>query len=218
MPGTEEAAHTMDDRERRSLFEAEAVPHMDALYSSALSMTRNSATADDLIQETYLKAWRFWDKFEPGTSCKAWLFRIMTNTYINMYRKWSREPHKVGFEDIEGHSESKIASDAPIAMQPLLDVTEREAFDNLFTDEVKAAIESLPLYFRVVALLSDVQGFTYQEIADILDIPIGTVRSRLSRARSMLQEALRDYARERGLSGEPRNADAQEEESDYREA
>ena len=159
---SEKAVRTMDDRERRSRFEAEALPHMDALYSSAVSMTRNSATADDLIQETYLKAWRFWDKFTPGTSCKAWLFRIMTNTYINMYRKSSREPHKIGFDDIEGHSESKIASEEPIAMRPILDEAEREGFDELFTDEVKAAIESLPPYFRVVALLSHVQGFTYQ--------------------------------------------------------
>ncbi len=198
----------MSDRERRRQFEAEALPHIDALRSSALSMTRNSATADDLVQETYLKAWRFWDKFEPGTSCKAWLFRIMTNTYINMYRKWSREPYKVDFEDIEEHSESKISSAEPIGMPAVLDDAERSAFDNLFSDEVKAAVEGLPPYFRIVAVLSDIQGFTYQEVADILDIPIGTVRSRLSRARGMLQEKLREYARERGLVGERRTDDS----------
>ncbi len=195
----------MDDQERRRRFEAEAMPHMDALYGSALSMTRSATMADDLVQETYLKAWRFWDKFTPGTSCKAWLFRIMTNTYINMYRKRSREPYTVDFNDIEERSESQVTSGDVISLPATLDESERASFDALFSDEVKAALESLPPYFRIVAILSDIQGFTYQEIADILDIPIGTVRSRLSRARGMLQEKLREYARDRGLIGDARN-------------
>lgn len=194
----------MNDQERRRRFEAEAMPHMDALYGSAVSMTRSATMADDLVQETYLKAWRFWDKFTPGTSCKAWLFRIMTNTYINMYRKRRREPYTVDFDDIEERSELQVASGEAIALPATLDESERASFDALFSDEVKAALESLPPYFRIVAILSDIQGFSYQEIADILDIPIGTVRSRLSRARGMLQGKLREYARERGLIGDAR--------------
>ena len=194
----------MSDQERLRQFEAEAVPHMDALYGSALSMTRTAVLADDLVQETYLKAWRFWDTFTPGTSCKAWLFRIMTNTYINMYRKRSREPYTVDFDDIEERSESQVVSGEALAFPAALDEAERASFDALFSDEVKAALEGLPPYFRIVAILSDIQGFTYQEIADILDIPIGTVRSRLSRARGMLQQKLGEYARERGLIGDTR--------------
>jgi len=186
----------MQKNGRRAQFEREALPHLDALYNSALGMTRDPSSADDLIQETYLKAWRFWDQFKPGTSCKAWLFRIMTNTYINQYRRWSREPYKVDFDDIEEHSESRVAEEAAGALQQT-----QEAIESLFSDEVKAAVEGLAPYFRVVLLLSDVEGFKYQEVADILDIPIGTVRSRLSRARAMLQEKLSGYARERGLTG-----------------
>lgn len=185
--------------ERRADFERTALPHLDALYTSAVSMTRNSASADDLVQETFLKAWRFWDKFTPGTSCRAWLFRIMTNTFINEYRRWSREPFKVDFDEVEERSEDKIVAGTPLTAG--LAEVEPSALDQLFSDEVKAAIESLPPYFRIVALLSDVEGFSYQEIADIIDVPIGTVRSRLSRARGMLQEKLVAYARARGLTG-----------------
>jgi len=191
---------------RRADFEATALPHLDALYHAALSMTRNAANADDLVQETFLKAWRFWDKFKAGTSCKAWLFRIMTNTYINQYRRWSREPYKVDFDEIEEHSEHKISGDAVAT----LDEAEREAFDQVFSDEVRAAMESLPPYFRIVALLADVEGFSYQEIAEMIDVPIGTVRSRLSRARGMLQRRLLDYARERGLAGKRQGTDSNE--------
>jgi RNA polymerase sigma-70 factor, ECF subfamily len=184
----------MPNEKRRTEFETEALPHMDALYNSALSLTRSGAGADDLVQETYLKAWRFFDSFKPGTSCKAWLFKIMMNTYINQYRRRARQPQSVDFHDIEGHSESRIEA----SVQPQ-SAEERIAYDGLFSDEVKAALESLPEYFRSVALLADMEGFSYQEIADMLDVPIGTVRSRLSRARGMLQKKLMDYARERGI-------------------
>ncbi len=187
----------MDIDGRRADFEALALPHLDALYHAALSMTRNAANSDDLVQETYLKAWRFWDKFTPGTSCKAWLFRIMTNSYINQYRKRSREPCKVDFDEIEEHSEEKIVDEG---MTTSLEA-DPAAFHQVFSDEVKAAIESLPPYFRIVALLADVEGFSYQEIAEILGVPIGTVRSRLSRVRGMLQKKLFGYARERGFGG-----------------
>ena len=182
---------------RRIEFEEEALPHIDALYNSALSLTHDPISADDLVQETYLKAWRFFDSFSPGTSCKAWLFKIMMNTYINQYRRRNRQPQTVDFKEIEDHAESRIGLD-----MPPLDGSAQTVFNGLFSDEVKSALESLPEYFLDVALLADIEQFTYQEIADILGVPIGTVRSRLSRARSLLQAKLFHYARERGLAGQ----------------
>ena len=182
---------------RRAEFEEVALPHLDALYNSALSLTHNGVAADDLVQETYLKAWRFFDSFATGTSCKAWLFKIMMNTYINQYRRRNRQPQTVDFKEIEDHSESRLGPD----VTPL-DPDAYLVFDGLFSDEVKSALESLPDYFLEVALLADVEQFTYQQIADILDVPIGTVRSRLSRARGLLQTKLWGYAKERGLAGD----------------
>ena len=173
-------------------FESEAIPHMDALYNFALKMTRDSDDANDLVQETYLKAFRFFDKFEKGTNCKAWLFRIMKNTYINNYRKKTKEPGKVDYDEIENFYENIKASSTDSAH------LEKELYDNLLDDELSGAISSLPEDFRTVVILCDIEGMTYEEIADFIDCPVGTVRSRLHRARKMLFTKLYDYADGKG--------------------
>lgn len=190
--------HTEDIARKRQEFEAEAMPHMQALYNFALRLCRDSEDAADLVQETFLKAFRFFDKFERGTNCKAWLFRILKNSYINRYRKTSKEPDVVGYDVVEDFYETirdpNIAASAP----------EEEVFSNAMDDVVARAIEELPEEFRTVVILCDIEEFTYEEIADFVDCPIGTVRSRLHRARKMLASRLHDYARERGYgSGEP---------------
>jgi RNA polymerase sigma-70 factor, ECF subfamily len=173
-------------------FEREAVPHMDALYNFALKMTGDSDDANDLLQETYLKAFRFFDKFEKGTNCKAWLFSIMKNTFINTYRKQSKEPDKVDYEDVENFYENIKASSTDDAH------LEKEIFDNLLDDELSEAIAGLPEDFRTVILLCDIEGYSYEEIADFVDIPVGTVRSRLHRARKMMYTKLYKYAENKG--------------------
>jgi len=183
---------------KRQEFEAEAMPHMQALYNFAVRLCRDSEDAADLVQETYLKAFRFFDKFERGTNCKAWLFRILKNSYINRYRKTSKEPDVVGYDVVEDFYETirdpNIAASAP----------EEEVFSNAMDDLVARAIEELPEEFSTVVILCDIEEITYEEIADFVDCPIGTVRSRLHRARKMLASRLYDYARERGYgSGEP---------------
>lgn len=174
-------------------FEKEAIPHMNALYNFALKMTGDEDDADDLVQETYLKAFRFFDKFEKGTNCKAWLFRILKNSYINDYRKQVKEPNKVDYEDIQNFYEN-IKSDEVESKH-----YEQDVFSNLLDDEISKAITDLPEDFRTVIILSDIEGFTYDEIADFVDIPVGTVRSRLHRARKMLYSQLYDYAKDRGF-------------------
>ncbi len=174
------AIFTSEERKLNQEFEREAVPHMDALYNYAVKMTGDSDDASDLIQETYLKAFRFWDKFEKGTNCKAWLFRIMKNTFINTYRKTSKEPDKVDYEEIENFYENIKPSSTDSAH------LEKDIYDNLLDDEMSEAISSLPEDFRTVIILCDIEGYTYDEIADFVDVPVGTVRSRLHRARKML--------------------------------
>ncbi|MCU7496015.1 MAG: sigma-70 family RNA polymerase sigma factor [Ignavibacteria bacterium] len=181
-----------DDRQKYIDFEREALPHMNALYNFALRMTGSSDDADDLVQETLLKAFRFFDKFEKGTNCKAWLFRILKNSYINDYRKHSKEPSKVDYEDIENFYENIKSSDVKS------DHLVEDVYNNLLDDDISSAISSLPEDFRTVIILSDIEGFTYEEIADFVDCPIGTVRSRLHRARKMLYVRLNKYAQERG--------------------
>lgn len=174
-------------------FEKEALPHMDALFNFALRMTGGSDDANDLVQETYLRAFRFFDKFEKGTNCKAWLFRIMKNTYINTYRKQAREPAKVDYDEIENFYENiKAASVNSLHV-------EKEIYENLLDDDITNAISSLPEDFRTVVILCDIEGFTYEEIADFVDIPVGTVRSRLHRARKMLFTKLYSYADNKGF-------------------
>lgn len=186
------AIFTSEERKLNQEFEREAVPHMDALYNYAVKMTGDSDDASDLIQETYLKAFRFWDKFEKGTNCKAWLFRIMKNTFINTYRKTSKEPDKVDYEEIENFYENIKPSSTDSAH------LEKDIYDNLLDDEMSEAISSLPEDFRTVIILCDIEGYTYDEIADFVDVPVGTVRSRLHRARKMLFTKLHKYASDKG--------------------
>jgi RNA polymerase sigma-70 factor (ECF subfamily) len=181
-----------DEQKANAEFEREAVPHMDALYNFAIKMTGDSDDASDLLQETYLKAFRFWEHFEKGTNCKAWLFRIMKNTFINTYRKNKKEPDKVDYEEIENFYENIKPSSTDSAH------LEKDIYDNLLDDELSSAISSLPEDFRTVIILCDIEGYTYDEIADFVDVPVGTVRSRLHRARKMLFTKLYKYAGDKG--------------------
>ncbi len=177
---------------KQAQFEREALPHMDLLYNYALRMTGNPADADDLVQETYLKAFRFWDKYEKGTNIRAWLFRIMKNSYINVYRKESREPDTVDYDEIKNFYNT-IKDDSTDKND-----LEEQLLGNLLTDETVKALETLPADFRTVVILCDIEGLTYEEIADFVEIPIGTVRSRLHRGRKILRGKLFEYARKRG--------------------
>ncbi len=171
--------------------------HMSALYSAALRMTRNPSDAEDLVQETYLKAYRAFDSFTEGTNIRAWLYRILTNTYINNYRAAKRRPEVSDVEDVEDlYLYRRVAGDGAGSRS-----AEDEVLAGITDDEVKEAIESLPDNFRIAVLLADVEGFTYKEIAEITDVPIGTVMSRIHRGRRALQKALVDYAERRGLVG-----------------
>ena len=165
---------------------------MDALKTFAYHLSYNEEDANDLVQETYMKAHRFIDKYDQGTNAKAWLFKILKNAYINEYRKKSKRPQKVDFEDIVSYQNSDSASSSKY-----LDLRQ-EIFENMMGDEVTIAINSLPIDFRTVILLCDIEGFTYEEISKIIDVPIGTVRSRLFRARNMLKEKLKAYAEKMG--------------------
>jgi RNA polymerase sigma-70 factor (ECF subfamily) len=185
------------DQER---FADQAMEHMSALYTAALRMTRNPADAEDLLQETYLKAFRAFDTFREGTNLKAWLYRILTNTYINSYRAKKRRPEQTEIEEVEDlYLYRRLGGLEAVAAG-------RSAEDEVlahFTDtEVKEAVESLPEQFRLAVLLADVEGFSYKEIAEIMDVPIGTVMSRLHRGRRALQKRLYDFGRARGLIGE----------------
>lgn len=177
---------------KRARFEQEAVPHMDALYNFALRMAVDGTEAEDLVQETYLKAFRFFDKFEEGTNCKAWLFRIMKNSYINRYRRSQKSPSTVDYGSVEEFYYTIRGAGVDSG-----DLQER-LFDNLLDDEVTTAIERLPDEFRSVVILCDIEGFTYEEIAEFVDCPVGTVRSRLHRGRKLLRDALIEYAGARG--------------------
>jgi RNA polymerase sigma-70 factor (ECF subfamily) len=174
------------------LFEKEFLPHIDALYNFGYHLTYNEDDANDLVQETYLKAYRFIDSYEQGTNAKAWLFKILKNGFINDYRKKVKQPNKVDYEEIGAYHDQEDTK-----FVGTVDLRQ-EIFQDMIGDEVTKAINSLPVDFRTVILLCDVEGFTYEEIAKIINIPIGTVRSRLHRARNMLKEVLRDYARSMG--------------------
>lgn len=191
----------------RQEFEHEAVPHMSALYSYALRMTRDAEDAADLVQETYLKAFRFFSSFERGTNCKAWLFRILKNSYINRYRKTAKGPDVVEYDVVEEFFETVRSSEVETS------VVEEQIFDNALDDEVTAAIQALPDEFRTVILLCDIEEFTYEEIAEFIDCPIGTVRSRLHRARKMLAYHLAAYAEQRGFSVRKQNFEPSEGEA-----
>ena len=177
----------------QSEFEAEAFPHKDILYNFALRTTGNADDAKDLLQETFMKAFRFWDKYEKGTNIRAWLFRIMKNSYINRYRKVTREPGMVDYDDVENFYDS-IRDDSTDSND-----LQKRMYSNMLSDEVTSALQSLPEDFRTVLILCDIEQLTYEEISDFLNCPIGTVRSRLHRGRKMLEEKLRDYALELGF-------------------
>ena len=166
---------------------------MDSVYNFALRMTGDEDDADDLVQETYMKAFRFFDKFEKGTNCKAWLFRILKNSFINDYRKQTKEQNKVNYEDVQNFYENIKSNEIESKHYEL------DAFSNLLDDDISKAITELPEDFRTVIILNDIEGFTYEEIADFVDIPVGTVRSRLHRARKMLYVQLFDYAKDKGF-------------------
>ena len=183
-----------DDEQLYASFKSEAEPHMNALYNFAISLTTDRDDAYDLVQDTYIKAFRFFDKFEKGTNCKAWLFRIMKNTYINDYRKRSKQPEKVDYNDIENFYEEIKASFVNN------NHLEDEFFKNLLGDEITEAIASLSEDFRTVTVLCDLEGFSYEEIAEITNAPIGTVRSRLHRARKILFAKLYKYASNKGYT------------------
>jgi len=190
------------------VFEEELFPHIEALKTFAYHLSYNEEDANDLVQETYLKAHRFIEKYDQGTNAKAWLFKILKNAYINEYRKKSKRPKKVDFEDIVSYQNSDTASHSKY-----LDLRQ-EIFENMMGDEVTIAINALPIDFRTVILLCDIEGFTYEEISKIIDVPIGTVRSRLFRARNMLKEKLRNYAEKLGYEdkrGERRKSNSEEE-------
>lgn len=181
-----------DRSKYNELFEEELLPHIDALKTFAYHLSLNEADANDLVQEAYLKAYRFIDKYEKGTNAKAWLFKILKNAYINEYRKKSKRPTKVDFEEIVSYHDGQSES-----LSGYFDLRE-DLFRNAMGDEVTRAINLLPVDYRTVILLCDVEGFTYEEIAKIIEVPIGTVRSRLFRARNLLKKKLKDYAEERG--------------------
>jgi len=174
------------------IFEEEFLPQIDSLFTFAYHLTYNEEDANDLVQETYLKAYRFIDKYIEGTNAKAWLFKILKNVFINQYRKKSKQPTKVDYEDVVHFHDEEDTS-----FSSYLDLRE-EMFQEMMGDEVTNAINALPVDFRVVILLCDIEGFTYEEISKIIDIPIGTVRSRLHRARNMLKEKLKEYAESLG--------------------
>jgi RNA polymerase sigma-70 factor (ECF subfamily) len=184
------------DEEAHERFQREALPLLDSLYGAALRMTRNPADAEDLVQETMLRAYRAFDRFEPGTNLKAWLFRILTNAYINVYRKRQREPQKVSSDEVEDFDLYQELKDH----DPSFGATpESIVLDNLVDTDILMAIEDLPEQFRLAVVLSDIEGFSYAEMAEIMDVPMGTVMSRLHRGRKALQKRLWDLARERGI-------------------
>ena len=179
--------------EKDEIFEAEFLPHADALTTFAFHLTLFDASANDLVQETYLKAYRFIDKYDVGTNAKAWLFKIMKNAFINDYRKKSKQPTKVDYNEVVNFLDEE-RDDTLASYQDLRE----EMFENLMGDEVTNAINSLPVDSRTVILLCDIEGFSYEEIAKIIDVPVGTVRSRLHRSRNMLKKKLQDYAKNLG--------------------
>jgi RNA polymerase sigma factor (sigma-70 family) len=178
--------------DKEHLFEHELLPHADALYNFAYHLTYNEEDANDLVQDTFMKAFRFIGSYEKGTNAKAWLFKILKNGFINEYRKKAKQPNKVDYEDVIAYQDADEEKGGVV-----FDLRE-DIFDGMMGDEITVAINNLPIDFKTVILLCDIEGFTYEEISKIIDIPIGTVRSRLHRARNMLKESLKEYAEKMG--------------------
>ncbi|AII52543.1 sigma-70 family RNA polymerase sigma factor [Hymenobacter sp. APR13] len=197
-----------EEKDRR--FQAELMPVIDSLYNFAFRLTLDEDDANDLVQETYLKAYRFFEYFEQGTNAKAWLFRILKNSFINDFRKKSKQPAKVDYSEIEGYYNSEDVESDSDAGGTSSDMRQ-QAVRDLIGDEVASALNSLPVDFRTVIILCDLEGFTYEEMAKVLDIPIGTVRSRLHRARNFLKDKLEKYAQSMGYGADSGNTEAEPE-------
>lgn len=186
-------AQNYTEKEKYRIFDQEFMPHIHSMYNFAYRLTVDEDEAKDLVQDTYLKAFRFITSFQKGTNAKAWLFRILKNSFINDYRKKSKEPAKVDYQEVETFYNSDEADADNITVDLRV-----ESVQEMIGDEVATALNSLAVDFRTVIILCDIEGFTYEEMAKILDIPIGTVRSRLHRARNLLKEKLKTYAKTMG--------------------
>jgi RNA polymerase sigma factor (sigma-70 family) len=184
------------DKEKSNIFDHEFMPHIDSMYNFGYRLTFDEDDAKDLVQDTYLKAYRFINSFEQGTNAKAWLFRILKNSFINEYRKKSKQPAKVDYQEVETYYNSESVD------QSITSDLRVDAVKDMIGDEISNALNSLAVDFRTVIILCDLEGFTYEEMAKILDIPIGTVRSRLHRARNLLKDKLRSYAQDMGYDTE----------------
>lgn len=182
------------EKEKQEIFNEEFMPHIRSMYNFGYRLTLDQDDAKDLVQDTYLKAYRFIESFQRGTNAKAWLFRILKNSFINEYRKKSKEPSKVDYQEVETYYNSE---DVDRQITPDLRV---ESLKDMIGDEISNALNSLDVDFKTVIILSDLEGFKYEEMAKILDIPIGTVRSRLHRARNLLKEKLSEYAKTMGYN------------------
>jgi RNA polymerase sigma-70 factor, ECF subfamily len=193
----DDAASQDTSADVRALFESQALQYMDQLYAAAMRMTRNPADAADLVQETYVKAYQAFGQFQQGTNLKAWLYRIQTNTFINSYRKNQRNPYQGTIDDLE---DWQLGGAESITQSTSTRSAEAEAIDHLPDSAVKEALQAVPEDFRMAVYFADVEGFSYQEIADIMKTPVGTVMSRLHRGRRMLRDLLADYARDRGIA------------------
>lgn len=187
---------TREEQKKQKDFDEEIIPHMDALYNFALRLTTDPNDAEDLVQDTIVKAYRFFSSYEKGTNAKAWMFRILKNSFINNYRKTSKKPSQVDYDEVSSYYESIRAERT--------DTSDLESlmYRELMDDDISSALQSLPEDFRTVVMLCDVEGYTYEEIANMLDVPIGTIRSRLHRGRNLLKTELVEYARRRGFTAD----------------
>lgn len=187
---------TTDELLKQTAFQSEMIPHLDSLYNFAIRLTSDPTDAEDLVQDTMVKAFRFFSSYEKGTNAKAWLYRILKNSYINQYRRKSKRPSEVDFDEVSSFYETIRADQTDTS-----DLQDR-LYRDMLDDTVTRALDQLPEDFRSVVMLCDVEGFTYEEIANMLDVPIGTIRSRLHRGRNLLRSSLMGYARKRGFTDE----------------